>query len=203
MWWIKAPNRKLSIPDWLSVYRILSVPFLIVVIFLDERIIFGILLLISFLTDAVDGYLARKMNIVTQRGAQLDSIGDAVTFCVGLGGILKFELNFVLEYIVIIVIAFGLYLFQLFLAYWRYGMPSSFHTYLAKLSAIFQATFMVYLFFFGVEMWLFYLATFLSIIETIEEIILIALFDKWKSNVKGLFWVINIKKTVSDVNDLK
>lgn len=203
MWWIKAPNRKLSIPDWLSVYRILSAPFLVGVIFLDERIVFGILLFISFLTDAVDGYLARKMNIVTQRGAQLDSIGDAVTFCVGLGGILKFELNFVLEYIVIIVIAFGLYLFQLFLAYWRYGMPSSFHTYLAKLSAIFQATFMVYLFFFGVEMWLFYLATFLSIIETIEEIILIVLFDKWKSNVKGLFWVINIKKTVSDVNDLK
>lgn len=190
MWWIKAPGRKLSIPDWLSVYRIISAPFLIGVIFFDERILFGVLLLISFLTDAVDGYLARKMNIVTQRGAQLDSIGDAITFCVGLAGILKFELNFVLEYIVIITFAFGLYLFQLFMAYWRYGMPSSFHTYLAKLSAILQATFMVYFFFFGVEMWLFYVATFFSIIETVEEIILILLFPKWKANVKGLFWVL-------------
>lgn len=193
MWWIKAPKRKLSIPDWLSVYRIISAPFLVGVIFLDERIIFGVLLLISLLTDAVDGYLARKMNIVTQRGAQLDSIGDAVTFCVGLGGILKFELNFVLEYGVIITIAFGLYLFQLFLAYLRYGMPSSFHTYLAKLSAIFQAIFMVHILFFGVNLWLFYIATFFSIIETVEEIILIVLFDKWKSNVKGLFWVLTEK----------
>lgn len=193
MWWIKSANRKLSIPDWLSVYRILAAPVLIVFIFLDERFIFAVLLLISFLSDAVDGYLARKMNIVTQRGAQLDSIGDAITFCVGLGGILKFEYSFILEYIVIISLAFGLYLFQLFMAYWRYGMPSSFHTYLAKLSAILQAGFMLYLLFFGVHLWLFYIATFFSIIETIEEIILILIFPKWKANVKGLFWVLNAK----------
>lgn len=193
MWWIKSANRKLSIPDWLSVYRILAAPVLFVFIVLDERFIFAVLLLISFLSDAVDGYLARKMNIVTQRGAQLDSIGDAITFCVGLGGILKFEYSFILEYIVIIGLAFGLYLFQLFMAYWRYGMPSSFHTYLAKLSAILQAGFMLYLFFFGVHLWLFCIATFFSIIETIEEIILILLFPKWKANVKGLFWVLNAK----------
>lgn len=193
MWWIKSASRKLSLPDWLSVYRILAAPVLIVFIFLDERLIFAILLLISFLSDAVDGYLARKMNIVTQRGAQLDSIGDAITFCVGLGGILRFEYSFVLEYIVIIGLAFGLYLFQLFMAYWRYGMPSSFHTYLAKLSAILQAGFMLYLLFFGVQLWLFYLATFFSIIETIEEIILIVIFPTWKANVKGLFWVLTAK----------
>lgn len=193
MWWIKSASRKLSLPDWLSVYRILAAPVLIVFIFLDERLIFAILLFISFLSDAVDGYLARKMNIVTQRGAQLDSIGDAITFCVGLGGILRFEYSFILEYIVIIGLAFGLYLFQLFMAYWRYGMPSSFHTYLAKLSAILQATFMLYLLFFGVHLWLFYLATFFSIIETIEEIILIVIFPTWKANVKGLFWVLTAK----------
>ena len=193
MWWIKSASRKLSLPDWLSVYRILAAPVLIVFIFLDERLIFAILLFISFLSDAVDGYLARKMNIVTQRGAQLDSIGDAITFCVGLGGILRFEYNFILEYIVIIGLAFGLYLFQLFMAYWRYGMPSSFHTYLAKLSAILQAGFMLYLLFFGVHLWLFYLATFFSIIETIEEIILILIFPTWKANVKGLFWVLTAK----------
>ena len=193
MWWIKSASRKLSLPDWLSVYRILAAPVLIVFIFLDERLIFAILLFISFLSDAVDGYLARKMNIVTQRGAQLDSIGDAITFCVGLGGILRFEYSFILEYIVIIGLAFGLYLFQLFMAYWRYGMPSSFHTYLAKLSAILQAGFMLYLLFFGVHLWLFYLVTFFSIIETIEEIILIVIFPTWKANVKGLFWVLTAK----------
>ncbi len=194
IWWIKSPNKKLSLPDWLSVYRILSAPILIILIFLDERIFFGILLLISFLTDAADGFLARRMNIVTQRGAQLDSIGDAITFIIALCGVVKFETNFILDHIVLIAIAFGLYIFQLLMAYWRYGMPSSFHTYLAKLSAIFQAIFLVYLFLFGVKLWLFYTAIILSIVETVEEIILILLFSNWIANVKGLFWVLKIKK---------
>lgn len=192
--WIKSPKRKLSIPDWFSVYRILSAPLLIALLFLDYRILFGVFLLVSFITDAVDGFLARRMNIVTQRGAQLDSIGDAITFVVALGGVVKFELDFIQKHIILIGIAFGLYIFQLLMAYWRYGMPSSFHTYLAKLAAIFQAVFLCWIFFFGVEYWLFYPAMALSIIETIEEIILIFLFPEWKANVKGLLWVLLLNK---------
>ncbi len=192
--WIKTPKRKLSTPDWLSLYRSLSAPFLIVLIFMDERMLFAILLLISFLTDALDGFLARRMKIVTQRGAQLDSIGDAITFTVGIIGMVKFETVFVKEQLFLLLFAFGFYILQLSLAYWRYGMPSSFHTYLAKMAAVLQGTFMLWLFFFGVEYWLFYAAVIFSIVETIEEIWLIILFPKWKANVKGLLWVLNEKK---------
>lgn len=192
--WIKSPKRKLSIPDWLSLYRILSAPVLLGVIFFDLRLVFSILLLTSFLSDALDGFLARRMNIVTQRGAQLDSMGDAVTFAVGLVGMVKFETDFVMEQLPLLLFAFGFYIFQLGLAYWRYGMPSSFHTYLAKLSALVQGVFMLWLFFVGIEYWLFYAAIVLSIVETIEEISLIILFPKWKSNVKGLLWILNKKR---------
>lgn len=181
MHWLLNPKNKLSLPDWLSVYRIISSPFLILLIFFDFRILFGVFLLVSFLTDALDGYLARRMNIVTQRGAKLDSIGDIITFTVGLVGIVKFETAFVLEQIWFIILTFGLYMLQLLMAYLRYGMPSSFHTYLAKLSAIIQATFMIWLFFIGVDIWLFYVAVAFSIIETIEEIILILILPKWES----------------------
>lgn len=194
MRWLLNPKNKLSLPDWLSVYRIISSPFLILLIFFDFRILFGVFLLVSFLTDALDGYLARRMNIVTQRGAQLDSIGDIITFTVGLVGIVKFEMAFVLEQVWLIILTFGLYMLQLLMAYLRYGMPSSFHTYLAKLSAIIQATFMIWLFFIGVDIWLFYVAVALSIIETVEEIILILMLPEWKANVKGLFWVLNKRK---------
>lgn len=194
MWWLKDSKRKLTLPDWLSVYRIISSPFLITLIFLDYRVLFGFFLLVSFLTDALDGYLARKMNIVTQRGAQLDSIGDIITYTVGLAGIVKFETAFIIEQIWIIILTFGLYILQLLMAYWRYGMPSSFHTYLAKLSAIIQSIFMIWFFFIDVEMWLFYFAVALSIIETVEEIILVLMFPKWKANIKGLLWVLNKKK---------
>ncbi len=189
--WIRSPKRKLSLPDWLSLYRIIVSPLLLVLIFLDERLLFSIFLLVSFLTDMFDGFLARRMNVVSQRGAQFDSIGDAITFAVGLLGIIYFETSFIIEQYAIIIFAFSFYIVQLFLAYWRYGMPSSFHTYLAKLSALCQGIFMLWLFFMGVEYWLFYLMVSLSILETVEEIILIFLFPEWKSDVKGLYWVLS------------
>ena len=197
IWWIKSPNRKLSIPDWLSIYRILSAPLLITLLVLEERIVFGVFLVISFITDCLDGFLARRMKIISERGAQLDSIGDAITFIVALSGVVKFEFFFVQKHITLITIAFGLYILQLLMAYWRYGMPSSFHTYLAKLAAISQGTFLCWIFFLDIEYWLFYLALILSMLETIEEIILIILLPKWKSNVKGLFWVLKKYNKIS------
>lgn len=194
MWWIKSPKRKLSIPDWLSLYRIISAPWLLFLIYQEQRLLFSIFLLISFTTDALDGFLARRMNIETQRGAQLDSIGDAVTFCIGLIGMIGFEYEFMKEEAGLILFAFSFYILQLVLAYWRYGMPSSFHTYLAKIAAIFQGTFMLWFFFVGIEYWLYYAVIVLSILETIEETILIMWFPKWRANIKGLLWVLNEKK---------
>lgn len=194
MLWFKTPKKKLSIPDWLSLYRILSVPLLLAFILLDERLLFGTFLLFSFLTDSLDGFLARRWNIVSQRGAQLDSVGDAIAFTVGLVGIFHFERTFFIDQIELIVAAFSFYIVQLLAAYIRYGMPSSFHTYLAKLSALIQGVFMIWVFYFGVELWLFYLVLAFSVLETIEEIILIILFPKWKSDVKGLIWELNEKK---------
>jgi CDP-diacylglycerol--glycerol-3-phosphate 3-phosphatidyltransferase len=192
--WIRSPKRKLSLPDWLSLYRILSAPVLVIFILLDERLIFAILLLISFTTDMLDGFLARRMKLVSQRGAQLDSIGDAVTFSVGIAGMIKFENEFIREQLTLLLIAFSFYILQLLIAYWKYGMPSSFHTYLAKIAAIFQGTFLLWLFFVGIEYWLFYAAVILSIVETLEEIWLIIYFPKWRANVKGLLWVLNKKR---------
>ena len=192
--WLRTPNRKLTLPDWLSIYRIAAAPFLLAILLTEYRLLFGCLLLLSFVTDALDGYFARKMKVVSQRGAQLDSIGDAITFSVGLVGILRYERLFMQAYAGLIVFAFGFYLLQLVMAYWRYGMPSSFHTYLAKLAAFCQGIFMVWTILMGIEYWLFYLVIVLSILETVEEIILILMFPEWKSDVKGLFWVLINRK---------
>lgn len=181
---------KFNIADWFSIYRILAIPVLISFLFLDLPIYFAAFLLISLSTDMIDGYLARKLKLTSERGAQLDSFGDAMTFVVALIGVAYFKWGFILQHKLSIGIVFGLYLFQLGLAFWRYGVPSSFHTYLAKTAAFFQGIFMVLLFFYEPQMWLFYIVIGISALETVEEIILIFLLPKWTSNVKGLYWVL-------------
>ncbi len=73
----------LTIPNVLSTFRLLLVP-LIVWMYFDDNIKFHflfafILVVVSAVTDVVDGYIARKYNMVTDLGKVLDPIADKLT----------------------------------------------------------------------------------------------------------------------------
>lgn len=183
--------KNFNIADWFSFYRIFAAPFLIFIVWLGHRDLFSWLLLISYSTDMIDGFLARKLKITSPRGSQLDSMGDQITLIVGFIGLLRFEFDFIKETYHWILIPFFLYCFQMLIAFIKYKKATAFHTYLAKLSAIIQAMFILWILFFGPIYWLFYLMIIIGIIETIEEILLIFLYPKWVAGVKSYFWARN------------
>lgn len=193
-----------NIADWFSFYRVAASPFLLLLILLDQREIFSWLLLLSYSTDMIDGFLARRLKITSSRGSQLDSLGDQVTLGVAFIGLFVFEREFILENYKIILIPFLLYFFQMFLAFRKYGKTTAFHTYLAKLSAIVQGVFILWFLFFSPVYWLFYLMIILGIVETIEEIILIVMYPKWVAGVKGLYWAYSDRRRIrEEMNDSK
>jgi CDP-diacylglycerol--glycerol-3-phosphate 3-phosphatidyltransferase len=180
-----------------------AAPFLLLLIWLDQRQLFSWLLLISYSTDAIDGFLARKLKITSSRGSQLDSIGDQVTFTVGLAGLFFFEHGFMKSNLALLLIAFIPYFIQLIIAFKKYGKATAFHTYLAKLSAITQGVFILWLLFFGPIYWLFYTMIILGVLETIEEIMLIFMYDNWVAGVKGIYWAIGDKRRLKKMNQDK
>lgn len=183
-----------NIADWFSFYRVLAAPFLILLLWLDERQLFTWFLLISYSTDAIDGYLARKLKITSPRGSQLDSFGDQITLVIGLVGLLVFENEFIKKNIILISIAFVPYIIQMIIAYFKYGKATAFHTYFAKLSAIIQSAFILYSLFFVPNYTLFYIMIAFGLLETFEEIMLIFMYDNWASDVKGIYWAIRDKR---------
>ena len=192
---IRLPNfREFNIADWFSFYRILIVPVLLLFIALGFREVFAWLLLISYSTDAIDGFLARKLNISSSRGSQLDSLGDQITLFTAFIGIVVFETEFMKANYLLILVAFVPYIIQMIIAYKKYGKATAFHTYLAKLSAIVQAVFILVLLFFEPVYSLFYLMIAIGIIETIEEITLIYMYDNWVDSVKGIYWALRDKR---------
>jgi len=182
--------KNFNIADWFSFYRIAAGPFLLILLWLDLKEIFTWLLLLSYSTDMIDGVLARKLKITSARGSQLDSIGDQITFVIGLLGLLIFESNFVFKNYIIIVIAFIPYLFQMLLAFRKYGKTTAFHTYLAKFSALSQGLFILSSLFFYPNYSFFYFMIILGFLETMEEVILIFMYKNWVADVKGIFWAI-------------
>ena len=183
-----------NIADWFSFYRIFAAPFLLLLIWLDLQLIFAWLLLVSYSTDAIDGFLARKLKIVSTRGSQLDSFGDQITLGIGLIGLFNFENQFIMTNLKVIIIAFIPYILQMIIAYIKYGKATAFHTYLAKLSAVMQSLFILYSLFFSPQYQLFYIMIIIGLLETFEEITLVFMHKYWTSDVKGLFWAFKDKR---------
>jgi len=195
--------KNFNIADWFSFYRVLAAPLLLVLIWFDERLIFSWFLLISYSTDAIDGYLARKLKITSPRGSQLDSFGDQITLAIGLIGLFYFETEFIKTNLVLIAIAFTPYIIQMIIAYYKYGKATAFHTYLAKFSAVMQSVFILYSLFFSPYYTLFYIMIIIGLLETIEEIALIFLYANWASDVKGIYWALRDKRRFKKRNESK
>jgi CDP-diacylglycerol--glycerol-3-phosphate 3-phosphatidyltransferase len=179
----------------ITLYRLIASLVLILLICLEQVDLFKWLLALSFLTDTVDGYLARKLKVISLFGARLDSAADDLTIVAAMAGVVFFKTAFVNEQKTIFILLLVLFLVQNALAFSRYGKMSSFHTYLAKLSAVLQGVFFIGLFFLQQPVyWLFYTAALFTAADLAEEIILILLLPQWKANVKGLYWLLKSRK---------
>jgi CDP-diacylglycerol--glycerol-3-phosphate 3-phosphatidyltransferase len=193
----KLTFKHFNLADWFSFYRIATAPVLLAILFANQRILFTALLLISYTTDMVDGYLARYYNMASKRGSQLDSMGDQLTFIVGLIGLYYYETTFILENMIFIAGLFILYGIQMLIAFIKYGKATAFHTYAAKSSAVLQAAFILWALFYDPVYWLFYIVVIVGVIETIEEITLIFMHQHWMSDVKGVYWTLMDRKNKS------
>lgn len=83
------PSSPWNLPNLLSLFRVVLVP--VILVFLTQRtqfgfiegvnigdLIAGVVFIIASITDAVDGYIARKKNIVTNLGKFIDPLADKI-----------------------------------------------------------------------------------------------------------------------------
>lgn len=182
----------------ITLYRVVAAPFLLVLLFTGRYELFKWLLGLSFFTDLIDGFLARKFKVTSVAGTRLDSIGDDLTILVAMTGLFVMKPEFIKQEKIAFIILLALFLVQTIYAFIRYGKMTSFHTWLAKAAAIFQGVFLLLVFFTGEpNMILFYTAVLVTMLELIEEIILVYLLPVWETDVKGIIRLFKKKKQAS------
>jgi len=187
------PKSIYNIPNALSVFRIIAAPILLALVVLDEQNPFKWLLLASLISDILDGLIARLLKQESQLGARLDSIGDMSTFLVTIFGLFKFQEAFLSVYKIQIFIVLAFYFLETGLSLLRFRTFSSFHTYLARITAYLQGIFIMSLFLFGFKAWLFYPTVVVSLLAYTEEMIILFVLNEMQSNLKGLYWVLKNK----------
>lgn len=74
-------SQKRNLPNILTFSRIAVVPLLIFLLYFDSRIInffTALLIIAAAVTDGLDGYLARKYELITSFGKLLDPVADKI-----------------------------------------------------------------------------------------------------------------------------
>ncbi len=78
-----------QLPNTLTVFRVILIPFYILFFYLSGTMAYAkevatAVFVLACLTDLLDGYLARKMNVCSKFGAFLDPVADKIMVCVAL-----------------------------------------------------------------------------------------------------------------------
>lgn len=190
-----TPKQAWYVINGITLYRIVAAPVLLILIFTGEFDIFKWLLGISFFTDLIDGFLARRYKVASVLGTRLDSLGDDLTVLAGVIALFVTKTEFIKEQKFVFILLLLLFLTQITYAFIRYGKITNFHTWLAKAAALLQGVFLLLAFFTGEpNLVLFYAAAIITILEIIEEIILVRLLPNWETNVKGIYWVLKRRR---------
>ena len=98
----------MNLPNKLTLSRVIMVPFFVAFLLLVPQytyfkwIALGIFIVAS-LTDLLDGYLARKLHLVTNFGKFMDPLADKLLVCSALIGLSS--LDVIPAWITIIIIA--------------------------------------------------------------------------------------------------
>jgi CDP-diacylglycerol--glycerol-3-phosphate 3-phosphatidyltransferase len=177
-------------PNVLSGARMLAVPVLVVLAMGRYETAFTWVLIPALLSDVADGLIARLFNLESRLGAMLDSLADTALLFAALYGLWVFHHEVVREHAWLCGTAVGLWVLEDVVALLRYGRLSSFHTYLSKIVANLLGLFVGWLFLFGFQPWLLYVAAGGSILASLEELVLLAVLRDWRSDVRGLWWVL-------------
>ncbi len=179
-----------NIPNLLSAYRLVALPFIVWAMALGSEEWFILLLSINLITDILDGFIARRFKLETKLGAKLDSIADLGTYLAAVAGMIVLEKEFVDKHAVILIILISLYLLPHGISLVRFRRAASFHLYSSKVIAYVQGIFIFTFFNWGAPDWFFYLMIVLSYISYLEEAITALLIKESRSNVKSLCFVL-------------
>jgi len=99
-------NTIINLPNMITIFRIVLVPVLFLLLFFSpgklQSFFAGLVFSVASISDCVDGYLARRMNLVTDFGKFLDPLADKLL--VGVALIMMLPLGRVPLWIVAIIL---------------------------------------------------------------------------------------------------
>ncbi len=185
-----------TLPNLLGFYRLFAFPFILWFALSGKQNMFAIFLVINLLSDVADGYIARKFKMESEFGARLDSMADIFTYILAFTGIYIFKKEDFLPHLPSFFMFSGMLILIVIVSLIKFKRFPSFHLYSCKVSGYIQGAFFILLFTYGFIPTLYYIMIIFGILTAIEHITIQLIIPEIKSNLRGLYWVINDKRKI-------
>jgi len=184
-----------TIPNILSLYRIIVFPFVLWLILTGKEGLFAIFISISLVTDFLDGFIARTFKMQTNIGAKLDSWADLGTWILAFVAIGLFKWQQIMPHAAMLYVFAAIMALSYIIVFVKFKGLIGLHTYMFKSTGYMQGAFLIILFIWGFYLLPYYLCLAWGTLATIEEIIIILMLKEPRMNVKGLYWILKNKNS--------
>ncbi len=180
---------KLTLPNLLTGFRFVAAPILLWLAWNGHGVAFMVLLALAFLTDMLDGMVARLTGQVTPFGATLDSWADVIiylTIALCCWWLWPEVVRREALYVGLIVASC---LLPALAGILKFGRFTSYHTWGVKIAAASMGLTLYVLFLDG-PTWPFRIAAAICTLAAIEEIIITLLLPEPESNLRSVWDVL-------------
>ena len=175
-----------SIPNILSLSRIIFLPFLYFLLFMELKVILLISYIIIGATDYFDGEIARRLNQSTDLGKALDSVADLIFYLSSAFFIYYLFQDVVDANFTLLMIFFAVLILSFIVSALKCKKPLLMHTTLLRVSAAMVYFLFIFSFFFDTV----YFGTIvlvLYLIAFLEEILIFIIYGKVDPDTKSIF----------------
>lgn len=177
-----------QIPNILSIFRILSAPVLLILAWHGLHKYYLGLLIAAFVSDALDGFIARNFNATSKLGTLLDSYGDMAVFLSLPLGVWWLWPELIRQELVFVVASIIAFVLPLIWGILKFKSTPSYHTIGAKIGAVLMCPALLCLLIFEWTIF-FRVAVIFQAMTAIEEILITLYLSTPQTNVKSLWHV--------------
>ena len=175
-----------SIPNILSLSRIILLPFLFLVLFLE----FKITMLISYsligATDYFDGKIARRLDQATDLGKTLDSVADLLFYLATAYFIYKLFPDVIMANFTLLMVFFGELALSFVISTIKSKKPLLMHTALLRFSAVMVYFLFIFSFFFDTTLFTM-IVIIVYMIAFLEEILIFIIYGQIDPDTRSIF----------------
>ena len=179
----------MSLPNLLTGIRFVVAPILLLFAWKGYPRAYLIVLMFSFLTDVLDGYVARLLKQESQLGSMLDTWADVVIYIaipISAWWLWPEIMREQAPFIALVVMS---YVLPAIVGILKFGSFTHYHTWGVKIAAVCVGT-TVMLMFAGGPAWPFRLATPICVLAAIEQMAITFVLSRSRSNVRTLWHVL-------------